>query len=100
VPARKRRSPQEKKRLSYSRDRRNYYGENDKSSRKNIARHKRRRHRAERHSVRQHLAAATGPADVDAGTPLLMAGSSAGDGGADRTKSLVHRTASDAERSL
>ncbi len=66
VPARKRRSPQEKKRLSYSRDRRNYYGENDKSSRKNIARHKRRRHRAERHSVRQHLAAA-GPAGEDAG---------------------------------
>lgn len=31
-----RRSPQEKKALSYARDRRNCYGENDKSSRKNI----------------------------------------------------------------
>jgi hypothetical protein len=67
VSARKRRSPQEKKRLSYSRDSRNYYGENDKSSRKNIARHKRRRHRVERHGVRQHLAAAAGPASEHAG---------------------------------
>lgn len=32
----KRRSPQEKKRLSYAKDRRNDYGENDKSSRKNV----------------------------------------------------------------
>jgi hypothetical protein len=31
-----RRSPQEKKALSYAKDRRNDYGENDKSSRKNI----------------------------------------------------------------
>jgi hypothetical protein len=41
VTVKKRSSPQEKKRLSYSRDRRNWYGENDKSSRKNIARRKR-----------------------------------------------------------
>ena len=34
-------SPQEKKRLSYAKDRRNDYGENDKSSRKNIRRNKR-----------------------------------------------------------
>jgi hypothetical protein len=67
MPARKPRSPQEKKRLSCSRDRRNYYGENDKSSRKNIARHKRRRHRAERHGTRQQLAAAAGPAGGNAG---------------------------------
>ncbi len=33
-----RRTPQEKKALSYVKDRRNDYGENDKSSRKNIRR--------------------------------------------------------------
>ncbi len=32
-----RRTPQEKKELSYERDRRNTYGENDKASRKNPA---------------------------------------------------------------
>jgi hypothetical protein len=58
----KRRSPQEKKGLSYSKDRRNWYGENDKSSRKNIARNKRNRHRSERHR-QQQLAAALGPVD-------------------------------------
>ena len=57
----KRRSPAEKKRLSYSRDRRNYYGENDKSSRKNIARHKRHRNRAGRRRVHQQLEAVAGP---------------------------------------
>ncbi len=60
---RKRRSPQEKKRLSYSRDRRNWYGENDKSSRKNIARNKRNRHRSERHRAQQQLFAALGTVD-------------------------------------
>jgi hypothetical protein len=66
---RKRRSPQEKKRLSYSRDRRNWYGENDKSSRKNIARNKRHRHRSERHRAQQQLSAAVGTVDesVEAG---------------------------------
>lgn len=59
----KRRSPREKKRLSYSRDRRNTYGENDKSSRKNIARNKRNRHRSERHREQQQLSAALGPVD-------------------------------------
>ncbi len=38
-------SPQEKKALSYVRDRRNDYGENDKASRKNIPRAKARSHR-------------------------------------------------------
>jgi hypothetical protein len=41
-------TPQEKKRLSYERDRRNTYGENDKSSRKNIPRGKRLASRAAR----------------------------------------------------
>ncbi|MFD9407178.1 hypothetical protein ACFWBN_09205 [Streptomyces sp. NPDC059989] len=35
------RSPQEKKRLSYLKDRRNVYGENQKSSRRNIPRSRR-----------------------------------------------------------
>ena len=59
------RDPQEKKALSYRRDRRNDYGENDKSSRKNIRRNKRTPNRADRHRERQVLAGATGSA-VDA----------------------------------
>jgi hypothetical protein len=35
-----RRSPQEKKRLSYLKDGRNVYGENDKASRKNLPKKK------------------------------------------------------------
>ncbi|MGH3544670.1 MAG: hypothetical protein ACRDPW_01860 [Mycobacteriales bacterium] len=62
-----RRSPQQKKALSYVRDRRNDYGENDKSSRKNIRRNKRMPNRADRHRERRCLAAATGPVtDEDA----------------------------------
>lgn len=53
-----RRSPQEKKALSYAKDRRNDYGENDKSSRKNIRRNKRLPNRADRHRARQILASA------------------------------------------
>ncbi len=56
----RRKSPQEKKALSYARDRRNDYGENDKSSRKSIRRNKRTPHRADRHREHQVLAAATG----------------------------------------
>lgn len=59
-----RRSPQVKKALSYAKDRRNDYGENDKSSRKNIRRNKRIPVRADRHRERQVLADATGPADA------------------------------------
>ncbi|MGI5182656.1 hypothetical protein ACQEVZ_41020 [Dactylosporangium sp. CA-152071] len=61
-----RRSPQEKKALSYAKDRRNDYGENDKSSRKNIRRNKRHPNRADRHRSHQVLAAATGPASATA----------------------------------
>lgn len=43
-------SPQEKKRLSYQKDRRNTYGENSKASRKNIPLSKALAIRAERHS--------------------------------------------------
>lgn len=51
-------SPQAKKRLSLSRDRRNSFGENDKASRKLIPLGKARTRRAERRGVGQALAAA------------------------------------------
>jgi hypothetical protein len=54
------RTPQQKKRLSYEHDRRNTYGENQKSSRKNIPRSKQISHQEERRSVRQVLVAAQG----------------------------------------
>lgn len=44
-------TPQEKKRLSYTRDRRNSYGENSKSSRKAIPLRKRIVNRVNRHAV-------------------------------------------------
>ncbi|WTX01156.1 hypothetical protein OG216_46635 (plasmid) [Streptomycetaceae bacterium NBC_01309] len=49
-----RRTPQEKKQLSYLKDRRNAHGENDKSSRKNIPRARRNRHHQLRRA--EHLA--------------------------------------------
>jgi hypothetical protein len=61
----RRRSPQEKKRLSYERDRRNVYGENDKSSRKNIPRSKARTHRAHRANIRNAIASSD-PVSPDA----------------------------------
>jgi hypothetical protein len=66
----KRLSPQEKKLLSYSKDRRNFYGENDKSSRKNIARNKRNRHRSERQRGQQQLSGALGMVDEGVETDL------------------------------
>jgi hypothetical protein len=48
-------TPQDKKRQSYQHDRRNRFGENHKSSRKNIPRSKQRSHQDERRSVRQVL---------------------------------------------
>ena len=53
-------TPQQKKRQSYEHDRRNTYGENQKSSRKNIPRSKQRSHQDERRSVRQVLVVAQG----------------------------------------
>ena len=55
-------TPREKKRLSYERDRRNTFGENQKSSRKNIPRSKQNSHQEERRSVRQALIVAQGNA--------------------------------------
>jgi hypothetical protein len=55
-----RRSPQEKKQLSYDKDRRNSYGQSDKGSRRIIPGHKRRVNRANRHHDRQALHGSTG----------------------------------------
>ena len=49
-------TPQEKKRLSLEKDRRNNFGENAKSSRKNIPRAKARGHRSNRRKQNQDLA--------------------------------------------
>jgi hypothetical protein len=51
-------APQEKKRLSYEKDRRNTYGENSKASRKGIPVAKARANRAERHTQDHVLATA------------------------------------------
>jgi hypothetical protein len=48
-------TPEEKKQLSLVRDRRNRYGENSKSSRKNIQRGKQRQHMDERRTVHEAL---------------------------------------------
>ncbi|MGW4110246.1 hypothetical protein ACWEFJ_05165 [Actinosynnema sp. NPDC004786] len=58
-----RRSPQEKKRLSYAKDRRNTYGENDKGSRRGIPLNRRLDLRADRRRAEQALRGALGPAD-------------------------------------
>ncbi|MEO0871334.1 MAG: hypothetical protein AAFY19_05140 [Pseudomonadota bacterium] len=55
MPLKRRRSPQEKKALSYAKDRRNSYGENDKASRKNIPRSKARGHRSLRRRAASSL---------------------------------------------
>jgi hypothetical protein len=51
------RSPQEKKKLSYAKDRRNVYGENDKASRKLIPKRKAEENRKNRRKVSQALSA-------------------------------------------
>ena len=56
-------SPQQKKKLSYARDRRNAYRENSKASRKNLPRRRARKHRQFRHAVKQTIAEAR---DLDA----------------------------------
>jgi hypothetical protein len=56
-------TPQEKKRLSLEKDRRNTYCENDKASRKNIPRAKGNVNRANRHQDQQILGGAVGVPD-------------------------------------
>lgn len=60
----RRRTPQEKKRLSYARDRRNCYGENDKSSRTSIPQRRRRANRANRRLTDSLLSGADGAVDL------------------------------------
>ncbi|SDH82258.1 hypothetical protein SAMN05192558_105211 [Actinokineospora alba] len=55
-------SPQEKKALSYAKDRRDAYGANNKASRKGIRRRKRQPNRADRRRESQVLGTALGPA--------------------------------------
>jgi hypothetical protein len=58
--------PQEKKTASLENDCRNTYGENDKSSRKNIPLNKQRSHQAERRASNQPLQRLSGVTDEDA----------------------------------
>jgi hypothetical protein len=60
----KKRTPQEKKELSYKRDRRNVYGEAPHAARKAIPIHKALRNRANRHVANQAIAY-QGPAPDD-----------------------------------
>jgi hypothetical protein len=59
-------TPQEKKRLSHEKDRRNTYGENSKASRKGIPLAKARANRSERHTQDHVLATAVGVENNDA----------------------------------
>jgi hypothetical protein len=61
-------NPKEKKLLSLARDRRNRYGENSKSSRKNIPRAKQRRHMDERRAVGEVLGRLKGNIQEDEAT--------------------------------
>ena len=63
-------SPQQKKQFSYERDRRNGYGENSKSSRKNIRLRKRGVNQSNRHAAKQLL----GAVDPETGEPLPGSG--------------------------
>lgn len=59
-------TPQEKRCLSYEKDRRNTYGENSKASRKGIPLAKARANRSERHTQNHVLATAVGVENSDA----------------------------------
>jgi hypothetical protein len=58
-------TPQQKKQLSYANDRRNTYGENSKSSRKNIPLSKALDIRSERHAQDLALAKAVAATNID-----------------------------------
>jgi hypothetical protein len=61
-------NPEDKKHLSLARDRRNRFGENSKSSRKNIQRGKQRRHMDERRSAGEALGRLKGSVQEDEAT--------------------------------
>ena len=58
-------TPQQKKSLSYAKDRRNTYGENSKASRKGIPLSKARSIRADRHAQDQLLAQTLGAGEFE-----------------------------------
>jgi hypothetical protein len=66
----RKRTPQEKKALSYAHDRRNCYAENDKTSRKAIRLRKAHTERAYRRVVNQTLQSESPGIDVDAADEL------------------------------
>lgn len=72
----RRRTPQEKKALSYVRDCRYNYGESNKGSRRSIRCNKRFPHRANRHHVHLTLLALTGTPDplVDEAAEVRLRG--------------------------
>jgi hypothetical protein len=65
MPRKRQRSPGEKKLLSCAKDRRNFYGENDKASRKAIPLRKAKSHRADRRKAAGALSG-YGPLSEDA----------------------------------
>jgi ATP phosphoribosyltransferase regulatory subunit HisZ len=65
-------NPEEKKRLSLALDRRNTYGENSKSSRKNIQRGKQRRHMDERRTAGEVLGRLRGSIQEDEATEVEL----------------------------
>lgn len=60
-----RRSPQDKKALSYARDCRYAYGNNEKAARKSVPRRKRLVNKANRHADQQQLLEARGSVDAE-----------------------------------
>jgi hypothetical protein len=73
-------TPQEKKQLSYDRDRRNVYGENDKSSRKNIPRRKQLAAQTYRTKTKQLLDGLVSGTDPDEAEARVRGVRSKGDG--------------------
>ena len=60
-----RKSPQQRKQESYAKDRRNVYGENDKTSRAALRKRKRKPNRAARRAVHQSVRAPADPGDPE-----------------------------------
>lgn len=61
----RRKTPQEKKELSYDKDRRNVYGEAPHAARRNIPLRKKLRNRANRHAQERPLPSTVVPADEE-----------------------------------
>lgn len=61
----KEKTPQEKKALSYAKDRRNTYGQNDKASRNSIPKRKAEVNRSYRKRISDTLKAVVGPIDLE-----------------------------------